>query len=145
MTGGCALNGALDVRFEEWVSNDHEPTIGATARPDPASYAGPQFVAHRRRWRAKYCSDRCASLNLEKFGVHIDVILRRDSWMCQLCHQPMPRDAAWPDPLSPSIDHIIPRSHGGGHEEHNLRAAHLICNGLRGNRDLSDARALSKS
>jgi hypothetical protein len=32
MTGGCAFNGALDVRFEEWVSNDHEPTIGATAR-----------------------------------------------------------------------------------------------------------------
>jgi hypothetical protein len=32
MTGGCAFNGALDVRFEEWVSNDHESTILATAR-----------------------------------------------------------------------------------------------------------------
>lgn len=32
MTGGCAFNGALDVRFEEWVSNDHEPIIMATAR-----------------------------------------------------------------------------------------------------------------
>lgn len=32
MTGGCAFNGAFDVRFEEWVSNDHEPTIMATAR-----------------------------------------------------------------------------------------------------------------
>src|ERR687887_357975 len=31
MTGGCAFNGALDVRFEERVSNDHEPTIMATA------------------------------------------------------------------------------------------------------------------
>ncbi len=42
MTGGCALNGALDVRLEEWVSNDHQPTIGRrhdrTLRhmPDPA-------------------------------------------------------------------------------------------------------------
>jgi len=32
MTGGCAFNGALDVRFEERVSNDHEPIIMATVR-----------------------------------------------------------------------------------------------------------------
>jgi hypothetical protein len=31
MTGGRAFNGALDVRFEKWVSNDHEPIIMATA------------------------------------------------------------------------------------------------------------------
>jgi hypothetical protein len=37
MTGGCAFNGALDVRFEEWVSDDHEPIIMATARDwDPS-------------------------------------------------------------------------------------------------------------
>jgi len=32
MTGSYAFNSALDVRFEEWVSNDHEPTIMAMAR-----------------------------------------------------------------------------------------------------------------
>ena len=31
MTGDCAFNGALDVRFEERVSNDHGPTIMAAA------------------------------------------------------------------------------------------------------------------
>jgi hypothetical protein len=37
MTGGRAFNGALDVRFEEWVSDDHEPIIMATARDwDPS-------------------------------------------------------------------------------------------------------------
>ena len=63
--------------------------------------------------------------------------------MCQVCHQAMLRDVVWPDPLSPSIDHIIPRSDGGGHEEHNLRAAQLNCNGRRGNRDLSEGPSYS--
>jgi hypothetical protein len=31
MTGGWAFNSTPDVRFEDWVSNDHEPTILATA------------------------------------------------------------------------------------------------------------------
>ena|SRR5580698_2364833 len=32
MTGGRAFDGALDIRFEQRVSNDHEATIMATAR-----------------------------------------------------------------------------------------------------------------
>jgi HNH endonuclease len=64
-------------------------------------------------------------------------ILERDSWECQIpgCQLgPIPLLAAWPDPLSPSVDHIMPLSLGGDDVQGNKRAAHLACNVQRGNR-----------
>lgn len=47
---------------------------------------------------------------------------------CGICLAPMDRALRRPDPLSPSIDHIIPLARGGSHTQANLQWAHLTCN-----------------
>lgn len=61
-------------------------------------------------------------------------VFARDEWVCWICRDAIVRDAVYPDPLSPSVDHVIPVSKGGEHSMANVRAAHLICNSLK--RDL---------
>lgn len=56
------------------------------------------------------------------------VIHARDGWTCRLCLLPIDPQVAWPDRMSPSIDHIIPLSRGGSHSMSNVQSAHLGCN-----------------
>ena len=60
--------------------------------------------------------------------VLISEIAERDGWECQLCGDPVSPDAAWPDPMCKSIDHIQPISLGGAHDPSNAQLAHLRCN-----------------
>lgn len=53
---------------------------------------------------------------------------------CHLCSLPIDYDLRWPDPMSPSIDHVIPLSRGGGHTLRNCQMSHLRCNVAKGNR-----------
>lgn len=55
-------------------------------------------------------------------------IFERDNWMCQLCGRKINKRFKWPNPLSKSIDHIIPLSKGGADAPINVQAAHLRCN-----------------
>lgn len=59
-------------------------------------------------------------------------VYERDGWRCQLCQRPVKRDALAPDPLSPSLDHIIPLAAGGTHEYRNVQLAHFLCNSRKG-------------
>ena len=59
-------------------------------------------------------------------------IYERDGWLCGICGDPVDRDADALANLAPSLDHIVPRSLGGGHESENLRTAHRVCNSRRG-------------
>lgn len=61
-------------------------------------------------------------------------IYERDVWLCGLCMTPVDPDCAWPDPMSPSLDHIKPLSLGGTHTYENVQLAHLVCNVSKGNR-----------
>jgi len=61
-------------------------------------------------------------------ALHFRVIAERDGWLCQLCGDPVEWDAAVPEPLAPTMDHIIPLSRGGAHHETNVQLAHFICN-----------------
>jgi 5-methylcytosine-specific restriction endonuclease McrA len=49
-------------------------------------------------------------------------------WICQLCGKKVNKLLKHPDPMSPSLDHIIPLSQGGEHVETNCQLAHLSCN-----------------
>jgi len=70
---------------------------------------------------------------------HRHELYERDGWICQLCGDPC--DPSQPNgDMGPSLDHIVPRSLGGGDEDSNLRTAHRLCNARRGNRDWDAAR-----
>jgi hypothetical protein len=60
----------------------------------------------------------------------------RDGWQCHLCRGPIPQGPA--GDLTLSLDHLVPRSHGGGDEPSNIAAAHVGCNKARGDRPITD-------
>ncbi|WP_167488568.1 HNH endonuclease [Nocardia terpenica] len=56
-------------------------------------------------------------------------IYERDGWVCQLCFKPVdPGLDPKKDRMSASLDHIRPKSKGGGDELENLQLAHRSCN-----------------
>lgn len=55
-------------------------------------------------------------------------VFERDGWICQICGRKINKRLNWPNPLSKSIDHIIPLSKGGNDSPINVQAAHLRCN-----------------
>lgn len=63
-----------------------------------------------------------------------DVVLERDAWTCHLCSTAIPKDAKWPEPLSASMDHVMPLALGGAHTYENIKSAHLTCNISKGAR-----------
>lgn len=69
-----------------------------------------------------------------------DEIGDRDDWRCQLCRRKVNRELSHPDPMAPSIDHIIPISHGGADTRANVQLAHLRCNIVKGNRGTDQLR-----
>lgn len=70
----------------------------------------------------------------------VPLVLERDGYTCQLCMQPIyPTEHAPRTKWAPSVDHIIPVSHGGETSMENLRAAHYGCNSARGNREARSA------
>jgi hypothetical protein len=55
-------------------------------------------------------------------------VYERDGWTCGLCQLPVDPGLPWPDPVSASVDHILPLSQGGSHTLANVQCAHLSCN-----------------
>jgi 5-methylcytosine-specific restriction endonuclease McrA len=64
-------------------------------------------------------------------------VFERDAWVCGICALPVDRSEKYPEPGSPSLDHIVPLSKGGPHTRANTRLAHLYCNMVRGNREVA--------
>jgi 5-methylcytosine-specific restriction endonuclease McrA len=56
--------------------------------------------------------------------------------VCHLCGEPIKFGLRPCHPLGPSMDHLVPRSFGGGWDLGNLRPAHHGCNSSRGNKPL---------
>lgn len=75
----------------------------------------------RRSRRGQIAASRTGRINRAE-------ILHRDQWTCQLCGEPLERDATVPHPHAPTLDHIVPLALGGAHGPENLQAAHFICN-----------------
>ena len=61
-------------------------------------------------------------------------VYERDGWVCGLCSESVSPDVAYPDPLSASLDHVVPLSLGGAHSLENVQLAHLSCNVRKGAR-----------
>lgn len=76
-------------------------------------------IAKRRR---KYIAD----VTIEKFSSL--EIFDRDGWICQICLKPVDKTLKYPNPMSKSLDHVIPIAASGSHERKNVQLAHLVCN-----------------
>lgn len=61
-------------------------------------------------------------------------IAERDGWTCHVCSRPVHMDVPWPNPASPSLDHVIPLCRGGLHDPSNVRLTHLRCNLVKGSK-----------
>lgn len=61
-------------------------------------------------------------------------ILKRDS-ICSICGQVVDKKLKFPDPKSPTIDHIIPLDKGGHPSDiNNLALSHFYCNRQKSNK-----------
>lgn len=63
-------------------------------------------------------------------------IYARDGWTCHLCGGETSRVFSPDDRKSPTLDHLVPVSLGGGNESSNLKTACWSCNSSRGSREL---------
>lgn len=61
-------------------------------------------------------------------------IYERDAWRCGVCGERVDAALTSPDPMSASLDHVIPLAHGGAHVGSNVQLAHMICNARKGDR-----------
>lgn len=96
------------------------------------------WVPHDPR-RRRFCSDGCkvaweeARQALRRGVMAVELVDRaevfeRDGWKCQLCRKRVDPVLAHPDPLSASLDHVVPIVDGGEHTMANVQLAHLRCN-----------------
>ncbi len=103
-----------------------------------------------------YCSDECKKSSLRaqearnahmrrgklKGGDFIDLyeLADKKNWICWICNSKISKDAKHErhniNLYGPSIDHILPLSKGGKHIWENVELAHVLCNSLRGNKEL---------
>lgn len=92
------------------------------------------------RWRKANPEKVCAKNAARRLGVtsasvgpvDLDGLWLTQGDTCPLCGSAIDRDLMHPDPMSKSLDHIVPLSKGGTHEQSNLQWAHLVCNTRKG-------------
>lgn len=96
--------------------------------------ANPQSEEWNDRRRANYQKRRALKRLLPAENVISRVVFERDGWICGICSDPVSEGIAWPDPLSPSLDHVVPLARGGHHTYQNTQLAHLRCNMSKGDR-----------
>lgn len=82
---------------------------------------------HRRR------AQRTAT-EAERFTEHDVRLAHGDT--CYLCGRVVNFRKRWPDPMSPSLDHVIPLANGGTHTINNVAMVHLTCNLKKGARQV---------
>lgn len=65
-------------------------------------------------------------------------IYDRDEWTCGLCGGEVDREWTRKSPTAATLDHIVPRSLGGTHDDDNLTTAHAYCNAIRQDQDFTE-------
>ena len=96
--------------------------------------------AKERMWYANNPQpqrDHVRRRNAIKYGVDVEPVNEADVYaihgdVCHICHEQIDMTLMWPDPMSPSIDHVHPLARGGRHALDNLAPAHLLCNLRKG-------------
>lgn len=101
------------------------------ARADGREKAPLWDERRRAHWKKRYALTRGAP---DATSFDYREVFERDGWVCGICTEPVDPEATWPDPLSASLDHVVPVSRGGVHVPENAQCAHLVCNVQKGAR-----------
>lgn len=80
---------------------------------------------------AKLCIACGPAPHLRKF---VPALIARDGAACGICAALIDLGLKFPHPMSRSVDHIIPRAHGGIDDMSNFQLAHLGCNSAKKDR-----------
>jgi hypothetical protein len=114
------------------------------------SDCGDPFVVIRGWWHNSIRCTRCTQRHwnsgdhlarARKYGVEYEPIdevsiFERDGWRCQICG--VKTRGTYPNPRSPSLDHIVPMARSGPHLRHNVQCACWDCNCRKGARSAND-------
>lgn len=122
----CSVEGCgRSVRARQLCSMHYRRWERATGRAADEKWNDRRRAAHHEREAAK------RGVESERFVSH--EIFTRDNWICGICGESVDSSIGWPDPMSASLDHIVPLSRGGSHTRANTQCAHLRCNIVKGN------------
>jgi hypothetical protein len=100
----------------------------------------PQGALKNKIFCSRQCNNRAHRLQRrlrDRIGAEVKAgylfaeICMRDQWHCGICRKVVDKTSQYPDPMSPSLDHILPVCQGGDNDLSNLRLTHLICNQRR--------------
>ena len=100
--------------------------------------SGSKLEKRRLQGRERFAQRKALKLDAPYEKVNYLDILERDGWHCQLCGLAISKVVKYPDPMSASLDHILPLTAGGHHIAANLQAAHMGCNAAKSNRPVGD-------
>ena len=102
--------------------------------------------------KSRFCSPTCRQQDryarkgtFSVSPVKRQALYERDRSICHLCGRKVDLSLKWPDPMSPTLDHLVPQVQGGTHEDTNLRLAHFHCNSSRSDLSVTDGRKRVKS
>lgn len=105
---------------------------GKNTSPKPCAICGlfidlsTESESGKRKYEStSYCNACRAGVNLRSF---IPRLLRTKGSRCNICDLPIDMTLKYPNLMSRSVDHIVPRSFGGLETLENLSLAHLSCN-----------------
>lgn len=87
-----------------------------------------RHASGRKTRSDKVMCRHCVAGRRRRYKMSITVLADRDGRKCGICSELVDIDLRHPDLMSPSVDHIIPRSLGGSDEPENLQLSHLTCN-----------------
>lgn len=95
------------------------------------------YCSRKCKSRAKHLRERVLGTRSQRHMRRRVEVYTRDDWTCWLCGGPTSRAWSLTDPLSPTLDHVLPRSLGGDDSLDNLATAHFVCNTNRGASDVT--------
>lgn len=130
--GAMCSNHAINFR----ATGDPLKSPGPKVRSKPCAQCG-EIMDHtilepgRERVTSsrRYCKGCRRDTNIVR---HVPELVERDGTGCGICGEAVDLMLAHPNPLSRSVDHVIPRAHGGPDHIDNYSLAHLICNIRKG-------------
>lgn len=90
--------------------------------------AHPDYKADPQKQREQSQKRRALKRTTKVEPISEKQVFTRDRGICQHCKKKVDKRFKYPNPMSASLDHIIPLTQGGSHTYANIQLTHLICN-----------------